>query len=838
LIDIDYTKPKTYTIESIEVSGIEYLDENALIIISGLNIGKKINIPGDDIAMAIRKLWKQGLFEDISINVIAVRDDNISLRISLKERPRLSGFTISGVSKSNEETLREKSKLVTGDVVTENLLIRTKEIIESYYVDKGFFNAQVEITKKPDPKRPNSVKLDIKVKKNKRIRIEQINIIGNTEIKSERLKSALKETKEKAFVRPLKHADELVVDLAKDAVRLRLPKMREDFIDYLKKSFRLTFLKSSKYVPNVFEDDKALLIAKYNKLGYRDAKIISDSVYRTKNNTMAIDIRVDEGDKYYFRNINWVGNTVYPDDALAQVLQIQKGDPYNKELLETNLSYNQNGPDISSLYMDNGYLFFNVEPVEVRVENDSIDLEIRIREGEQAYIKNVNIKGNTRTNDHVIVRELRTRPGQLFSREAIIRTQRELAQLKYFDPEKFGIDVQPNPADNTVDITYTVEETSSDQIELSGGWGYGRIIGTVGLSFNNFSIRNIFNKKSYQPIPSGDGQKLSLRFQTYGAGYMSYSLSFTEPWLGGKKPNALTVSLYHSKYSNIYATDNNSFAINGLSVGIGRRLTWPDDFFQMYMGINLQQYNLVNYANILSFGDGNGQFNNFNYMLTINRSSIDQPIYPRGGSDVSLTAEFTPPYSAFGDKDYSTMTENEKYKWVEYHKWKVKANFFSSIVGDLVLSTRAQFGFLGYYNSQIGVTPFDRFYLGGDGLSGYNNMDGRELIGLRGYANETLTPKGGGVIYNKYTLELRYPLSLNPSATIYVMSYFEGGNDWDSFAKFSPFKIYKSAGVGVRVFLPMFGLLGLDWAYGFDPVPGNEDANGGQFHFSINQSLD
>lgn len=838
LIDIDYTKPQTYTIESIEVSGIEYLDENALIIISGLNIGKKINIPGDDIAMAIRKLWKQGLFEDISINVIAVRDDNISLRISLKERPRLSGFTISGVSKSNEETLREKSKLVTGDVVTENLLIRTKEIIESYYVDKGFFNAQVEITKKPDPKRPNSVKLDIKVKKNKRIRIEQINIIGNNEVKSERLKSALKETKEKAFIRPLKHADELVADLAKDAVRLRLPKMREDFIDYLKKSFRLTFLKSSKYVPNVFEDDKALLIAKYNKLGYRDAKIISDSVYRTKNNTMAIDIRVDEGDKYYFRNINWVGNTVYPDDALSQVLQIQKGDPYNKELLETNLSYNQNGPDVSSLYMDNGYLFFNVDPVEVRVENDSIDLEIRIREGEQAYIKNVNIKGNTRTNDHVIVRELRTRPGQLFSREAIIRTQRELAQLKYFDPEKFGIDVQPNPADNTVDITYTVEETSSDQIELSGGWGYGRIIGTVGLSFNNFSIRNIFNKKSYQPIPSGDGQKLSLRFQTYGAGYMSYSLSFTEPWLGGKKPNALTVSLYHSKYSNIYSTDNNSFAINGLSVGIGRRLTWPDDFFQMYMGINLQQYKLVNYANILSFGDGNGQFNNFNYMLTINRSSIDQPIYPRGGSDVSLTAELTPPYSAFGNKDYSTMTENEKYKWVEYHKWKIKANFFSSIVGDLVLSTRAQFGFLGYYNSQIGVTPFDRFYLGGDGLSGYNNMDGRELIGLRGYANETLTPDNGGVIYNKYTLELRYPLSLNPSATIYVMTYFEGGNDWDSFAKFSPFKIYKSAGVGVRVFLPMFGLLGLDWAYGFDPVPGNEDANGGQFHFSINQSLD
>ncbi|MBN2237079.1 MAG: BamA/TamA family outer membrane protein [Bacteroidales bacterium] len=848
LIDLDYAKPKSYTIESIEVSGIEFLDENALIIISGLNIGKTINIPGDDISMAIRKLWKQGLFEDISISVIAIRDDNVSLRITLKERPRLSSYTISGISKTNEETLREKSKLVTGDVVTENLLIRTKEIIEGHFIEKGFFNANVEISKKQDPKRPNSVHLDIKVKKNNRIRIDEINIIGNNEVKSDRLKVALKETKEKAFVRPLKHADELVADIAKDAIQLKLPKMREDFLAYLKKSFRLTFLKSSKYVPDVFEDDKALLIAKYNKLGYRDAKIISDSIYRKKNNTMAIDIRVDEGNKYYFRNINWVGNTVYSDFDLSTVLQVRKGDTYNKELLETNLSFNQNGPDVSSMYLDNGYLFFNVDPIEVQVENDSIDLEIRIREGDQAYLKNIIIKGNTRTNDHVIVRELRTRPGQLFSRDAIIRTQRELAQLKYFDPEKLGVDVQPNPVDGTVDIIYTVEETSSDQIELSGGWGYGRIIGTVGLSFNNFSIRNIFNKKAYQPIPSGDGQKLSLRFQTYGAGYTSYSASFTEPWLGGKRPNALTVSLYHSKYSYTTTYDattdpQNSFIINGLSVGIGRRLTWPDDFFQMYMGINLQQYDLNNY-NIFSFGDGTGQFNNFNYTLTINRNSTDQPIYPRGGSDVGFTLEATPPYSSFGNKDYANMGDEEKYKWVEYHKWKFKSNFFSSIVGDLVLSTRAQFGFLGYYNKDIGVTPFDRFYLGGDGLSGYNNMDGRELIGLRGYSNESLTPdyyrnsNQGGVIYNKYTLELRYPLSLNPSATIYVMGYFEGGNSWARFADFSPFKIYKSAGVGVRVFLPMFGLLGLDWAYGFDDVPGMPDAGGGQFHFSINQSLD
>ncbi|MDA3907275.1 MAG: BamA/TamA family outer membrane protein [Bacteroidales bacterium] len=847
LIELNYEKPQSYNIESIEISGIEFLDENALIIISGLSIGKKINIPGDDIALAIRKLWKQGLFEDISISVIDIRDDNVSLNISLKERPRLSGFNIQGTRKSSKESLRDKSKLVVGDVVTENLMIRTKEIIEEHFVEKGFFNANVEVEKKTDPKRPNSVELEIKVKKNNRIRIDEINIIGNKEVKSERLKSSLKETKEKAFIKPLKHADELFINLAKDALSLKWPKMRSDFTDYLNKSFRLTILKSSKFIPDVFEDDKALMIDKYNKLGYRDAKIINDSVYRKKDNTMAIDIRVDEGNKYYFRNINWVGNTVYSDFDLDNVLQLRKGDPYNKELLETNLSFNQNGPDVSSMYLDNGYLFFNVDPIEVQVENDSIDLEIRIREGEQAYLKNIIIKGNTRTNDHVIVRELRTRPGQLFSRDAIIRTQRELAQLKYFNPETLDVQVLPDPLDGTVDIVYTVEETSSDQIELSGGWGYGRIIGTVGLSFNNFSIRNIFNKKSYQPIPSGDGQKLSLRFQTYGAGYMSYSASFTEPWLGGKRPNALSVSLYHSKYSlatyDANVAPTNTFAINGLTVGIGRRLTWPDDFFQMYMGINLQQYDLNNYS-IFSFGDGTGQFNNFNYTLTINRNSTDQPIYPRGGSDVGLTLELTPPYSSFGNLDYSAMDDEEKYKWVEYHKWKVKANFFSSIVGDLVLSTRTQFGFLGYYNKDIGVTPFDRFFLGGDGLSGYNNMDGRELIALRGYSNEALTPNYatntnlGGVIYNKFTLEMRYPLSLNPSATIYVMGYLEGGNSWDSFSNFRPFEIYKTAGIGVRVFLPMFGLLGLDWGYGFDDVPGLPDAGGSQFHFSINQSLD
>jgi len=726
-------------------------------------------------------------------------------------------------------------------------MIRTKQKIHKYFDEKGFLNAQVEIDKKPDPKKPNGVILTINIVKNGKVRISHINIIGNQDINTEKLKSSMKETKEVGYVHPLRNMEQLAWNVVKDLATFNIPKIQDDAEQYYKDNVKLRIFKSSKYIEKNYEDDKANLIAKYNKMGYRDAKIISDSIYPSEKNRIDISIHVDEGNKYYFRNVNWVGNTVYSDLDLSNVLQIKRGDVYNKELLETNLQFNQNGPDVSSLYLDNGYLFFSVDPVEVSVSNDSIDLEIRIREGDQATVKNVRVIGNTRTNDHVIIRELRTRPGQLFNRSAIIRTQRELAQLKYFDPEKLGIDVQPNPLDGTVDIVYTVEETSSDQIELSGGWGYGRIIGTVGLSFNNFSLRNIFKGDAWKPIPSGDGQKLSLRFQTYGAGYLSYSISFTEPWLGGKKPNAFSVSYYHSLYSNGLERNDPrraTFKIDGFTLGLGKRLTWPDDFFQLYQGIKLQRYTLHNYSNIFNVGDGNGIFHNFAYNIAFSRNSLDAPIYPRNGSDIGVTLELTPPYSWFNDKDYATLSENEKYKWVEYHKWKIKANWYSSVVGDLVLSTRVKFGFLGKYNSQIGITPFERFYLGGDGLSGYNNMDGRELIALRGYGNETLTPgyqynsNLGGTIYDKFTLELRYPVSLNPSATIYFMTYFEAGNSWLAFEEFKPFQVYKSGGFGVRVFLPMFGLLGLDWAYGFDEVPGLPNANGGQFHFSINQSID
>jgi outer membrane protein insertion porin family len=616
--------------------------------------------------------------------------------------------------------------------------------------------------------------------------------------------------------------------------------------DHAQDNIRVRLFKSSKFIQEDYEEDKQNLVRRYNALGYRDARILRDSISKNEDGTINIDIWVEEGPKYYIRKITWIGNTKYTSTFLDRILKIRKGDVYDQEALETALTYNPNGTDIRSLYMDDGYLFFDVVPVETRVENDSIDLEIRMHEGKQATIRKVTIAGNTKTNDHVALREVHTRPGQLFSRDRLIRSQRQLAQLKYFDAEKLNPVVNPNPEDGTVDIGYEVTETSADQIELSGGWGYGRIIGTLGLSFNNFSLRNIINLKAWKPIPAGDGQKLSVRFQTYGKGYFSYSFSFTEPWLGGNKPLALSLSYVHSRYTNGLAANDPSFAyfkIDGISLGLGTQLKWPDDYFTLYQSINYNRYNTHNYSQIFSFGGGNGIYTALSYGIILSRSSIDAPIFAKAGSEVSINAEVTPPYSLFrGNVDYSSMPVNERYKWVEYYKIKVKGAFYINLVDKLVLSPRLQFGYLGAYNQDLGVTPFERFYLGGDGLSGYNNMDGRELIGMRGYANNSLTPGYpttiGGTVYCKYTFELRYPLSLNPSATIYGLGFLEAGNDWLQWQYVNPFNVYRSVGFGVRVFLPMFGLLGLDWGYGLDDVPGMPGASGGQFHFSINSSLD
>lgn len=847
LSTIDYSRPKDYEIGGVTVTGLKHLDSQVLIMLSGLTVGDKIKVPGDKITDAIRKLWEQGLFEDVRISATSIQGGRIFLNIDLKERPRVSRFSFEGVRKSEADDIRSKINLTRGDVATDHLFMRISNIIKDYFYEKGFLNTEVRLRQEPDETRENYVNLYIEVDKKSKVRINHINIIGNESLSDDQVRGAMKETKEKGVFNPFDPLGPLLINSVADAVMLRPLNIFQNVEAYFTDNYRIRIFKASRYIEKNLKEDLDLIVQRYNARGYRDAKIIRDSIYKMEDNNIGIDIELYEGNKYFYRNINWVGNTVYPSEYLSAVLGIQKGDVYNRELLETNLHYNPNGMDVSSQYMDHGYLFFNVDPVEVLVENDSIDLEIRIREGKQARISRVTVSGNTKTNDHVVIRELRTRPGELFSRADIIRTTRELANLGYFNAETIVPEPKPNPADGTVDIEYKVEETSADQIELSGGWGYGRILGTIGLSFNNFSMRNVLKREAWRPIPSGDGQKLSLRFQTYGRGFMSYSASFTEPWLGGRKPTSLTLSYYHSTFSNALPredTNRATFKINGLTLGLGNRLRWPDDFFTLYQSINLQIYTLDNYARILPVGTGTGTFNVFSYNIVLGRNSISQPIYPRSGSNVSLSLEVTPPYSAFSNQDYALLEENDRFKWVEFHKWKFNSSWYFEVVDKLVLATRLRFGFLGDYNPDIGVTPFQRFYLGGDGLSGYNNLDGREIIGMRGYGNETVTPlyyqnrNIGGNVFSKYTLEMRYPLTLNPSATIYALTFVEAGNAWLGFENFNPFDVKRSAGVGIRVFLPMFGLLGLDWGYGFDDIPGIPGANGSQFHFSINQSID
>jgi outer membrane protein insertion porin family len=847
LSPFDYSRPKEYEIGGVKVNGIKYLDENVLIMLSGLNVGDKIKVPGDNITEAIRKLWDQGLFESVGISASNIDGGLIFLNIDLKERPRVSKFSFDGLRKAEADDIRTKINLTRGDVANDHLYVKTRNIIQKHFAEKGYLNTEVIIDETPEASRDNYVDLNIIVRKNSKVKIQEIIIDGNKDLSAEQIKAAMKDTKERGIFNPLQPIGPLVVDMTNDVVTIKPYQALQRLENYFTSNYKLRIFKSSKYIEAKVEEDMLNIVKKYNQKGYRDAQILNDSMYRIDGENVGLAVKILEGNRYYYRNITWVGNTKYDDKMLSSVLGIENGAVYNRELLETNLSYNPSGFDVSSLYMDDGYLFFNADPVEVLVENDSIDLEIRIREGKQARISNVGVKGNTKTNDHVVIRELRTRPGQMFSRELVIRTTRELANLRYFNAETIAPDIKPNPTDGTVDIDYAVEETSADQIELSGGWGYGRVIGTLGLSFNNFSLKNVLKKEAWRPIPSGDGQKLSVRFQTYGKGYMNYSASFTEPWLGGRKPTSLTVSLYHSLYSNGLArsdTNRASFVINGLTVGIGQRLTWPDDYFTLYQGVNLMRYELNNYSQIFRIGTGTGSFNVFNYNIVFGRSSISQPIYPRSGSDFSLSVEATPPYSLFNSKDYTQMDENERYKWVEFYKWKLSTSWYVETVNKLVLATRVRFGFLGDYNSDIGITPFQRFYLGGDGLSGYNNLDGREIIGMRGYGNETITPfyykdkNIGGNIFTKYTLELRYPFSLNPSATIYGLGFLEAGNSWLGFDSFNPFDVKRSAGLGVRVFLPMFGILGLDWGYGFDKVPGIPSAGGSQFHFSINQSID
>jgi len=798
-IKIDYGSPRELEIAAVTVSGTQFLDKKVLVLLSGLTVGDKVQVPGEVITKAIHNLWDQGLFSDVRINATKIVDGKVYINIHLQEKPRLSKFSIKGVNKSDANDLREKIDLVKGKVVTDNVIVNTKNIIKEFYIDKGFYNAEVRIDQKADSTQPNTAILDVRIAKKRKVRIRRIVLHGNEQVKAGKLKRSMKETKQAQWWR---------------------------------------VWKASKFIRSNYIDDKKNILAKYNQLGFRDARIVSDSVYTNKDGSLSIELWLDEGRKYYFRNITWLGNTKYTSEELSKVLGIKKGEVYDQGKLEANLMMNPNGRDVSSLYLDDGYLFFNVEPVEIRVENDSIDLEMRIREGKQATINRVTVVGNTKTSDHVILRELRTKPGQLFSRSDIIRSQRELSQLGYFNPETMGVNPKPNPTDGTVDIEYTVEERPSDQVELSGGWGNGQIVGTIGVSFNNFSGRNMFKKGAWKPLPSGDGQKLSVRAQSNGLFFQSYNASFTEPWFGGKKPNSISFSVYHSVQSNgqpAGSEGRSSIMITGATIGLGRRLKFPDDYFIMQHEINYQNYALTNYT--LTGAFNNGTSNTFSIGTTISRNSIGDPIFPTYGSIISLSCELTPPFSLFRTGiDYKNAAPAVKYEWIEYHKWKLDMKWFVSLAKNLVIMTKGQYGFLGLYNNDIGVSPFERFFLGGDGLSGFG-LDGREIIALRGYDNNSLSATGGSTIFSKYTMELRYRISANPQATIFVLGFAEAGNAWNKFREFQPFVLKKSAGVGVRLFLPMFGLLGLDYGWRFDDVEGRPDMAPSQFHFSIGQQF-
>ncbi len=819
-----------YSIGGIDVEGVEYTEPNAIIAVSGLAVDQKIRIPGNDIPDAIRSLWRLRLFTDVEVYVTNQIEDVVFLSIKVQERPRLSRYSYKGIRKSLHDDLNDEVQrfIQRGGIVTESVKLNTTNALKDFFIERSFQDVNITVTEIPDSLMFNSVRLLYDIELNKKVRIGEITIAGNEVLSDRKVRRLMKNTKRKK-----------------------------------------NWFKPSKLVNDDFEEDKKTIVARYNKLGYRDAQITFDTVYRI-DNKMYIDMTVREAQQYYFRDIAWRGNSIYTTERLREVLGIEEGDVYNEELLETRLRFSPDGRDVSSLYLDNGYLFFRVDPVETTVEGDSIDMEIRIFEGPQATIDKVTIAGNDRTHEHVIRRELRTKPGQKFSRSDIIRSQREIIALGYFNQENLGINTPVNQQRGTVDIEYVVEERPSDQLELSAGWGgQGRgVIGTLGVTFNNFSLRNLFDLESWSPLPQGDGQRLSLRAQTNGKFFQSYNMSLTEPWLGGKKPNSFTVAAFHSRSTNgapRFSGDrsagilNPSFrrlAISGLSVGLGTRLKKPDDFFVSNTTLSYQNISLRNWQGFILEETQSpiftGNYHNISLNQTLARNSIDSPIFPTSGSKFSLSAQLTLPYSVFKKDNFwevddseaqslidvenanreaagltamSESTENtfirdiensRKYKLVEYHKWRFQAEWYSKVFGKFVVKTSAKIGMIGHYNNNIGTTPFERFELGGDGIANFN-IEGKDIISLRGYEENQLPGNTyGATVFDKFTLELRYPLSLNPSATIFVLGFVEGGNSWTNFRDFNPLNLRRSSGLGLRVFLPMFGMLGFDYGIGFD----------------------
>ncbi len=826
---------KKYTINSITVTGAQNFNEQTVIAFTGLKKGDRIYIPGEKLSQVTKKLWEQNLFSDIAFYVTNMEGDNVDLELYIVELPKLHEVTITGkgVRKSKKKEIIKDNDLKPGTKITKNLITTTKNYITNKYKKDGFFNTDVTITTTPVLDSTGveiSKDMLIAVDRGKRVKVKKINFQGNEHFSDGKLRRAMKNTKRKNIIR---------------------------------------FWKRSKFTEEGFEEDRESIIKKYKANGYRDARIIDDTLRILDKKNIAIDIEVEEGDKYYFGDIKFIGNSVFTDSQLRQILGIKSGEVYNGVLLQERIAdeTDPDANDLTNLYQNNGYLAARINPVETAVRNDTIDFEIRIMERSLFYFDHVTVVGNDRTNDHVIYRELRTRPGQKYSKRNVVRTIRELGQLGFFDPEQLTPNFKKVDENNgLVDLEYSVVEKGSSQIELQGGYGGGGFVGTLGLSFNNFSLRNLFNLKAYKPLPMGDGQKLSIRAQA-SSYYQTYSLSLTEPWLGGRKPVQLSTSFSHTiqnfyDYSNRRADKTRSFTITGGSVGLAKKVKWPDDYFVWSNAISFQHYNLNNYnTGLFTFGDGYS--NNLAYTIGISRNNTaSNPIYPVQGSDFSITAKLTPPYSAFGDTNFKALRDERaeltlvpqdapnyvdarnriseidqsRFDWLEYYKIKFKGTWYTRLYEKLVLRTNTEFGFLGAYNQDRGVPPFERFFVGGDGLGAYS-LDGREVIQLRGYPNQSLSNVDGNTIYNKFSLEVRYPVTLAQMASIYVLGFAEGGASYDGFKSYNPFELKRSAGLGLRIFMPAFGLLGIDFGYGFDPILGGTERNGWQTHFIIGQQF-
>jgi outer membrane protein insertion porin family len=808
---LSYLNPKDYIIGGITVTGTKNLDKDVLITISKLTKGDKINLPGDANAAVIKALYEQHLFDDVQLNITKIDLDTIYLEIAVHELPRLSKFHITGLRKGEIDDVQKLLTDKSMKIVNQNLLSTTSAIIIKHFNEKGFLNTTVNIKERKDPGDANSIILDVAVNKGTKVMINNVTFEGNVVFKQSELRRYLSKTRKRKFY---------------------------------------NIFGSKKFKEDQYEEDKQNLVEQMQDKGYRDAAILSDTVTKHDYQTVDVKIKVHEGPKYYFGKITWSGNAKYSTDFLNTVLRIKQGDVFSEDNLTKRLSGpTPNSDDVSSLYLNDGYLTYNTDAVQTDIHNDTVDMELRVYEGPQYTINRVILKGNDVTNDKVVMREIRTKPGQKFNKDLLIRSTREISQLGNFDEQK--TEPKPtniNPQDGTVDIIFNVVEKPSDQIELSGGFGGGQLVGTLGLTFNNFSIRNIFNFKDYKPLPKGDGEKLSIRGQSSGRTYTNYSLTFSEPWLGGKKPIYFAVSAYTqgSSTGQYYPTtspDYNNLRINGIGVTLGKRLNWPDNYFQLNYSLNVDHYNLDNYTGYLF---ENGTSWNIKITQELQRNSLDAPIFPTSGSNIKFTAQATPPYSLFNGIDYAIATPEQRYHFVEYYKMKFDAQWFTRLVGKFVLMSQVRFGFLGEYNQEVGQSPFERFKLGGDGMQSYQFLQGSDIIGLRGYQNFSVIPVGdnytvdnnvGSPIYSKYTLEVRHPVIASESATIFMLAFAEGGNVWDHFSDYNPFNVRRSVGVGARVFLPIFGLLGLDYGYGFDRIPGIPDANKGQFSFSISQSL-